>query len=1563
MTRDKKDSGQDIPGASDEPSLDEAMRVADRATTTDGAEVARPVIGASDPVESAGQPVKPGTIASCRVVAIGASAGGLEPFEQFFDNIRVDMGLAYVVIQHLSPDFRSMMDELLNRRSAMKISRVEDGMAVEANTIYLNVPRVHMTIANGKFVLKPVSSRDALHLPINTFMESLAEEQGEKAIAIILSGTGSDGTIGAAAIQDVGGTVLVQEPETAKFDGMPNSVIEALTPDAIAPPKGLARIISRLADGEPVAHVPREVVETDPKERVFQLLRERFGADFSHYKNATIDRRLQRRVELLGFDSLDEYASKMANDMDEADALYGDFLIEVTEFFRDEQAFEALSKKVITKLVEKMSADRQIRVWIPGCASGQEAYSIAIALAEEALKANIIPNVKILATDIHHRSLEAANLAVYDKSDVRRIPKELRDRYFEFNGNSYQVRPVLRQMVVFSVHNILRDPPFTKIDLVSCRNLLIYLNGSAQQKALAYFHFSLSKGGYIFLGPSETVGELSNEFELLDQRWRIFEKRRDVRLIESMTQLPRVKHTARPAAAAVLSSFVGDKPIVRSDAKRVYERSLDMLLKRYAPPGFLLKRSGEVVRVFGDAGRFINIAEGNFSQRIDDLVRGDLRVVVSAALDRARTPSSLPFERKIRVRGEANEQSNFVIALEAIGDRREDDDLMLLTIIEQNETIRIPDFDDLDVQAEDIETVTLLRQRIEDLEHELQGSEETLQTTVEELETSNEELQATNEELMASNEELQSTNEELHSVNEELYTVSAEHQRKIIELTEMSSDMEHLLQATGIGTIFVDSDLKVRRFTPAAVQAFNILDQDIGRPIGHITNRFGDPHLTETLWSTVETGESVEREVKLGDSVMLLRALPYVASPGEVSGAVLTMVDVTELKRAQVDAQTLATRYEGIVKDIGHFMLRWRAEDEKVTFCNEASIELFGSRREDILNRPLSAIIPSKQNQEFKAQIGRMKPGEALPFLLNMGEEKGRPRWFEGTVRKIADGDGVLREYQAIGQDISDATGYRIALEKLSQLHLDAEAPLRESLVSALEIGVEFLDMPLGVFSRIEGKKFTVESVVGGDLLGFHSGKVLDLDQSFVGELASKNKAVCIPHISESEFRNHEAYRKTGLESFIGQRIDIEMGQTGAVNFASRSERGSEFTDLHRSFIQTLSEWMGRRVERDTLMRGIERTRGDLSMILDNIRAKVWIKDSHNKILRLNNAAAEAMGLTVEAATGGDTYELFPEMAKKYHEDDLEVISSGKPRKHIVERFTPKGGDLAWVETDKIPFVHQESGEANLLVIAMDITRQKEQEQRVFDLNDELSAKNERLLATNDSLKQFAHVASHDLQEPLRKLMQFTEYLVDDCGDEMSEDGRYFVDVISSSAERMRQLVQDILALSTASGKEMNVKPIDLGELLRELWSEFDVTAAEANAKFVVGDMPEVTGDATLVQQLFRNLMSNGLKYRNKGVAPKIEISSKKWNEGVEITVRDNGIGMAPEDAARIFEPFARLHNRKEFDGTGIGLAICRTVCERHGWNISVSSAVGDGAAFSIRIREVNRIGHDNADK
>ena len=1492
--------------------------------------------------------------APVRIVAIGASAGGLEPIEQFFDHMPSDCGFTFVVIQHLSPDFKSMMNELISRHSTMHIERIEDGMPARPNAIYLNPPRKTLTIHDGTFRLEDFDATMSLHLPIDSFFETLADEAGGDAIAIVLSGTGSDGTKGAAAIRNAGGMVMVQDPATTKFDGMPTSVIDNDLADAVGHPEYLAKTVLRIARGEDI-DAPFGEAEAEahlaPVDRVFQLLRDRFNTDFGHYKNATIQRRLLRRIEFLDIKEIEDYVRRLEDDSDELEALYSDFLIEVTRFYRDPKAFNALDEHVIPELIDRMEGNQTVRVWVPGCASGEEAYSLAIKISEAARLAGQTPNLKILATDIHHRSLQFANAGLYSDKAVSDLPTAIRDRYFELVGDRWQVTAVLRQMIVFSVHNVLSDPPFTRIDLISCRNLLIYFNDKAQQKSLAYFHFALRKNGLLFLGPSETTGKLSEEFEELDKRWRIFRKRRDVRLTESMAQLSQ-NTPPRLVQSTVSTAGAAQRPIIYSRPRTVGDTTLDILLAKFAPAGFLLRPSGEIVRVFGDGGKYLEIGEGDFFQRIDALVRHDLRTAIAAALDRARMPDMLPFDRRVRSKLPGDRHRSLLIKLERIQDKKSNSDLLLLTIT-QNAEVASPELIEGSAvlgDDDDGETVSLLRETIADLEHELQSSEETLQSTIEELETSNEEMQATNEELMASNEELQSTNEELHSVNEELYTVSAEHQRKIVELTEMTGDMEHLLRATEIGTIFVDMNMQVRRFTPAAGRVFNILEQDVGRPFEHITNRFGGVDMVEILREVVDSGTGQDVEVEIDDACVLLRILPYLKTPKSVAGAVITSIDISALKREQRRTQSLATQYEGIVEDLDDFICRWSAKDRTITFCNNSFVDMMQAKRKDLIGKPVGKVIPKGQRRDFLNSFKDLKVGEAASFLLNDGGEGARATWREGTIRAIGPLGKPPVEYQAVGRDISIASAYRIALEKLSAIPYDLNESDDQALTRILEIGAEFYGMPIGVFSNIADSEYQVVAATGGGPMGLEPGAVLPLEQTFAVELLRRTEPLTIHSVKDGDYHEHAAYKASGLECYIGRKIEIDSETVGAINFASRTARAKPFSELEINFIQVLAEWMGRRAERSKAIAELKRINDDLQLVIDTVPARIWYKDDKNRIIRLNKTAAASMGLTVDEATGAYAHDLFPEMGGQYHLDDLRVIESGEPTLDIIEEYTSPDGEQAWSKTDKVPYTEKTTGERRLLVISIDVSVMKEQEQRVSELNNQLSVKNDQLLNTNQSLKQFAHVASHDLQEPLRKLMQFTEYLVEDCGNELSEDGRYFVDVIAGSAKRMRSLVRDILSLSSASGKQLDYETLDLNAIAKELISETEIAIAESGAEIRVGKLPKVTGDATLVEQLFRNLLSNGLKYRVPERPPVIKISARKTAKGYQISISDNGVGMEKEHFKTVFDPFTRLHDRKTYDGTGIGLAVCRTVCDRHGWIIGVDSEINVGSTFRITV-------------
>lgn len=835
-----------------------------------------------------------------RIVAIGASAGGLEPIEQFFEAMGSDSGLAFVVIQHLSPDHKSLMDELLARRSSMTIRHIENGMRLEANTLYLNPPRTELTLSGDRLYTREEDQAQLVAYPIDTFLHCLAEERGESAVGIILSGTGTDGGKGAAAIRQAGGLVLVQEPGSAKFDSMPRTILERDIGALPVLPVDMPALVLSHCRGEPIASgtSPVPAPETDPEGHIFSLLQQRYGADFGYYKRSTVDRRLARRASIRGAATIEAYAKALSNDSDELEALYSDLLIGVTSFFRDKAAFQALAETVIPNLMSTMSDQRQIRVWIPGCASGEEAYTIAILFSEAARQQDLELNLKIFATDIHFKSLSIAARGVYEPPALGALEPELLERYFEATRDGYRVRSALRRHIIFSQQNIIRDAPFLSIDLVSCRNLLIYLDERAQRKVFALFHFSLAPRGYLLLGPSETAGELADEFEVVDGRWRILQKRRDINLSESMRLLPNSSRHAAPVRAPADST---NRPTTSAQVqdmvqqRRLMTEAYEALIARYAPSSLLVNERGDLVHVVGDASKHIRLKPGMFSARAADMMGEPLRSAFSSVFERARTAAANGVATTQRVR-QTIDGEPVEIAVEALKPKRGPQGFYIVTF--ESLPTELAERPPLDAPVDMVMTAAFA-DRIAQLEGELRINQESLQNTIEQLETSNEELQASNEELMAANEELQSTNEELHSVNEELYTVSAEHRAKINELSTISADLDNLLRSTDIGVVFIDRDMRIRSLTPSIESTFNLMPRDKGRPIEHVTTRFSGPHLKEAMWVVLETGITKEFEVRVGSSHYLLRILPYRQEGGTIAGIVLVAIDITFVKRAE----------------------------------------------------------------------------------------------------------------------------------------------------------------------------------------------------------------------------------------------------------------------------------------------------------------------------------------------------------------------------------------------------------------------------------------------------------------------------------------------------------------------------------------------------------------------------------------------------------------------------------------------------------------------------------------
>lgn len=843
------------------------------------------------------------------VVGIGASAGGLESLEKLFARVPGDSGMAYVVVQHLSPDFRSVMDELLARQTDIPIKQAEEGLEVVPNTIFLIPPKKEAILSGRQFRLRDKEPREALTLPIDHFFRSLAQEAGSLAIAVVLSGSGSDGSRGIRDVRQAGGLVVCETEETAKFDGMPMAAQESGVVDLVLRPEMIPEaLIHHARRDHSESTSPPEDSLTDGIDLVFKLLHAEYGIDFSYYKSSTVGRRIQRRLAMRQSADIEEYASRLSDDSLELNSLYRDLLIGVTHFFRDPAAFQVLEEKVIPEIVER-AGNEEIRIWVAGCATGEEAYSIAILLHECFAKLERPPLFKLFATDVHNRSLEIASVGEYGAESVAGVSEARLNRYFERHGDKFIVVPELRKLIVFAPHNLLKDAPFTKLDMITCRNLLIYFQPLAQKKALSLFQFGLKTGGVLFLGPSESPGELLDEFDPLDSHWKVFRKRRDTRMPADLRmQLP-LNRLALPRPD---SRHLAAAPALRGTIDATLLRTYDWILGKHMPPAVLIDERHEILHIFGSADSFLKLKAGRPSSDALEMFEGGLRMAVMGAMQRIKRDAGPICYDGVQV-DSSKPSPMYRVCVEPVDNPKATRAQYLITISPSQTSVPAVSPD-----GHAVDHHSLSRDRIDALENDLQFAQENLQATVEELETANEELQAANEELVASNEELQSTNEELHSVNEELYTVNAEYQKKIYELTELTADVENLMESTEVATVFLDRDLRIRKFTPQIVPIFKLLPQDIGRCIDNFAHYLKRDGLIPAIHKVLESGVRLEEEIQsIQGSWLFLRVLPY-RSEKAVKGVALTLIDIDTLKRAERSLSEAVKDREGFLAVLSH---------------------------------------------------------------------------------------------------------------------------------------------------------------------------------------------------------------------------------------------------------------------------------------------------------------------------------------------------------------------------------------------------------------------------------------------------------------------------------------------------------------------------------------------------------------------------------------------------------------------------------------------------------------------
>jgi two-component system CheB/CheR fusion protein len=885
--------------------------------------------------------------AVCPVVGVGASAGGLEALQGLLDHVPTEPPIAFVVVQHRATDRTSVMRSLLEKHTKFRVQDIEEGMEIQPGTIYLAPPDRDVSIMDGALYPVEPSPRAGVRLPIDSFLRSLAQDEAERAICIILSGTGSDGTLGVKEVKAAGGMVMVQKEEQAKYDSMPRSAIDTGLVDFILPVEQMGEQLAQYLTHPFLAL--RKTPETGKKledqlQRAFLLIRNETGHDFSHYKRNTILRRIARRLAVHQIEDLDTYLKLLGTNPEEVAILARELLITVTNFFRDREAFTSLQENVIRPLVQEKSGEQPIRIWVAGCATGEEAYSIAMLLLEEMGKSAARHHpVQIFGTDLENDSVETARRGIYPKSIAADVGLDRLQRFFLEENNHYKIKAHVREMLVFAKHNLIKDAPFSKLDMVCCRNVLIYMDTTLQRKLLPIFHYTLNADGCLFLGESESIGTFADLFAPIDAKHKIFRRKPVQTGYEPEREMP-----TYPATREERERARPQRPA--QDLTKIAER---VILRDYSLPCVLVDDEFSIVYFNGDTSRYLIQPGGRPTCNILQMARPEIHYKLSLLLKRAQHEKHTAVEKNIQLR--ANDHYfDTEIMVRPILEPGIGANLSLVVFKSKPKERKPGEEGGPPVEVPEQEKDA----RIRELEQELQSTKKNLQTTIEELETSNEELKSSNEELQSTNEELQSTNEELdtsreelQSTNEELRAINVEHQQKIAELFKAYNDLNNLLGAAEVATLFLDGDLRIRRFTPTARQLFRLIERDIGRPIDDITTSLKHDGFAADVHSVLETLNRVEREVPGEDNHWYqMRIVPYRTAENIIEGAVVTFIDITEQKKIIAEGQQATHFAETIVETVREPLLILDGE-LKVLGVNPAFYRHFRTRPEETLGR------------------------------------------------------------------------------------------------------------------------------------------------------------------------------------------------------------------------------------------------------------------------------------------------------------------------------------------------------------------------------------------------------------------------------------------------------------------------------------------------------------------------------------------------------------------------------------------------------------------------------------
>ncbi len=948
------------------------------------------------------------------VVGIGASAGGLEALGNFFTHLKPEMGMAFVVVQHLDPSQPSLMTELLARQTTMPVHAARNGLRLESCNVYVIAPNEVLTIQGGILKTTSPAEHSTVRTHIDTFFRSLAEDQAKRAIGVVLSGAGSDGTLGLKAIKEHGGVTIAQAPTSAKYDSMPSSAIATGLVDFTLPVEEIpAKLIEQLAyvakrTQDPNTGAVEHGMATHLP-RICEVLHKATGHNFNGYKAGTMGRRIERRLQVHHIDSVATYVARLEQDPAEARELFKDLLIGVTQFFRDPEAFEVLARRAIPKILLNKDVGAEVRIWVPGCASGEEAYSIAILFCEAVDKLKVAPHVQVLATDIDDQAIAAARLGRYPASVIEHVSPQRQERFFVRHGDAFQVTKQIRDMCVFSIHNLVRDPPFSSLDLISCRNLLIYLDTTLQKQVVPLFHYALSPGGFLLLGSSEGLGASADLFQELDEKQRLFQRKAGEPRATVLFPL------SLPNQAAVQLA----EPVKRPEQAKPHDVGalVEQMVLAYAPPCVVINRRAEIIYSSGETSPFLQQPTGKPTLNIIDQARKGLRAGLRMAIRDAIKTNQPVLRTNLAVKTAGELQLIDLIVRPVPGI---DESSHLLAVVFQAARGKAPMQGSGSISDE--AAVQQLEQELKSAREEMRSTVEALETATEDSKSSNEELLSMNEEMQSTNEELQSSKEEMQSVNEELSTVNAELHKKLEMLDLAHADLENLIRSTEIATLFLDRELRIKRFTPAATLLFRLLESDTGRPISDFAPRFTEGDVLADMTEVLHTLATKERQVYLPEtqSWFLARFLPSRTVGNVIDGVIATFVDITTLKHAEDSLRQSEERARQLTDTLP--AIAWTARADGATdFFNDRIRQYQGfGHNDDGTWDWTNALHPDDVEKTLQAWEQAVKTGTAFQVEHRLRTTDGQWRWHLGQAVPIRDEHGQIIKWSGTVTDIHD---------------------------------------------------------------------------------------------------------------------------------------------------------------------------------------------------------------------------------------------------------------------------------------------------------------------------------------------------------------------------------------------------------------------------------------------------------------------------------------------------------------------------------------------------------------